>query len=255
MKDIQKRAEDKYAAKVRLNGHSVGRTFPTLKQAREWASRVEIAIHDEIANPNLVFNKYDWKPKRPEKPKSKKQLEAEALLEAQTPSINWSLSQAIKKYMCEDLEDLKGYKQALLRLKMWMRSEFADIPLKDISAEMVHQWKIKRRTNKGKIPSPSTIRNDLYRLSVIFETARKPVTKNGWGLTELHNPVQEILLPSPSAGRDRRLHGDEERRLRKALAFGCHAFEMSCFFEIALATGMRKSEILNATVIPFLVGH
>ena len=150
MKNIQKRADNKFAATVRLNGHSVGRTFPTLKQAREWASRVEIAINDEIANPNLVFNKDDWKPKRPDKPKPKKQLEAEALKERETPSISWTLSQAITKYMYEDLEDLKGYKQALLRLKMWMRSEFADIPLKDISAEMVHQWKINRRTNKGR---------------------------------------------------------------------------------------------------------
>lgn len=248
MKSIQKRSENKFAAIVRLNGHSVGRTFRTFKQAKEWASRVEIAINDEIANPNLVFNKDDWKPKRPEKTKSKKQLETESLKERETPSINWSLSQAIKKYMYEDLETLKGYKQALLRLKMWMRSEFADIPLKDISPEMVHNWKIKRRTNKGKIPSPSTIRNDLYRLSVIFETARKPVTKNGWGLTELHNPVKEILLPSPSAGRERRLHGDEEDRLRSSLLSGCHSLEMSCFFEIALATGMRKSEILQATV-------
>ncbi|MFS8368483.1 tyrosine-type recombinase/integrase [Acetobacter oryzifermentans] len=248
MKNIQKRAENKYAATVRLNGHSVGRTFPTLKQAREWSSRVEIAINNEIANPNMVFNKDDWKPKRPDKPKPKKQLEAESLKERETPSINWPLSQAIKKYTYEDLEELKGYKQALLRLKMWMRSEFADIPLKDISAEMVHQWKINRKTNKGKAPSPSTIRNDLYRLSVIFETARKPITKDGWGLTELHNPVKEILLPSPSAGRERRLHGDEEDRLRNALLNGCHSLEMSCFFEIALATGMRKGEILNATV-------
>ncbi|BCI67434.1 integrase [Acetobacter aceti] len=213
----------------------------------EWASRVEIAINDEIANPNMVFKKEYWKPKKVEKPKPKKLIEAEQREFENIPSVNWPLKKAIQKYMYEDLESLKGFKQALLRLKMWMRSEFADVPLKDISAEMIHEWKIKRRTNKGKAPSPSTIRNDLYRLSVIFETARKPVTKNGWGLTELHNPVKEILLPSPSAGRERRLHGDEEQRLRQALAIGCHPLEMSCFFEISLATGMRKSEILNAT--------
>ncbi|MDG6095269.1 site-specific integrase [Acetobacter sp. AN02] len=254
MKQIQKRG-NKFAVTVRLNGYSIGRTFPKKSQALEWASRVEIAINDEIANPNMVFKKEDWKPKKVEKPKPKKLIEAEQRAFDNTPSVDWPLKKAIKKYMNEDLDNLRGYAQALLRLKMWLRSEFADVPLKDITAEMVHDWKINRRVRDGKLPSPSTIRNDLYRLSVIFETAKKPKTKHGWGLTDLKNPVKDILLPSPSVGRERRLHGNEEERLRDALLNGCHGIQMLCFFEIALATGMRKSEILKATRDEILEGR
>lgn len=254
MKQVQQRGK-RYTATVRLNGHSLTSTFPKKSQAKEWCDRVEIAIRDEIVNPANVFKREDFIAKKAQKPKNIKELVAEKEKANNEPSVNWPLKKAIQKYMYEDLEKLKGFKQALLRLKMWLRSEFADLPLKDISPEMIHNWKIKRRTNKGKIPSPSTLRNDLYRLSVIFETARTPKTKDGWGLIELHNPVKEILLPPPSAGRDRRLQGDEEQRLRNALAMGCHPLEMSCFFEISLATGMRKGEILQATADEVIEGR
>ncbi|MBS1035549.1 site-specific integrase [Gluconobacter cerinus] len=257
MKQVQQRGK-KFTATVRLNGHSISSTFPKKQQANEWANRVEIAIKDEIVNPANKFRKDDFIAKKYIKKISVKEILKQAKEDNNTPYYEWTLLRCIKKYKYEELDKLNGAKQALLRLQMWEKTDLANMKLTDITPDIVHEWKINRKIKKGNKyydPSPSTIRNDLYRLSVIFETARKPKTKHGWGLKDLKNPVKEILLPSPDEGRDRRLHGNEEDRMRDAIKEGPHVLEMLAFFEIALATGMRKSEILKATKSEVIEGR
>src|SRR5690606_20735157 len=69
--------------------------------------------------------------------------------------------------------------------------------------------------------------------------------------SSLENPV-EILrqrknsLPKPAPGRERRLEGDEERRLMEAIEKGHDSQEMKAIIIIALETGMRLGETLGA---------
>ncbi|MEJ1977924.1 MAG: hypothetical protein WDN49_19270 [Acetobacteraceae bacterium] len=146
---------------------------------------------------------------------------------------------------------------------MWKETELAKKRMADLTPEDIANWIAVRRKTK-KVPqadgsirvvnlpvSPATIRNDVYRLSVLYEHARTPATKNGWGLTGLANPVPAVALPALPPGRQRRLdHGDdqqagEEDRLLAALADGPDGDEMIAFVAIAIETGMRRSEVLG----------
>ncbi|GCE82690.1 tyrosine-type recombinase/integrase [Komagataeibacter diospyri] len=244
MKQIQKRGKAgawKYTGTVRLNGHSVSLTFPIRSQAKEWCDRVERAIKDEFAT-GKPFDKYDFIPRKPEKPKPLKVQREEEKLRNKTPSTDWTLFRAIQEYKETELENLKGFKQALLRLNSWQKSEFAHLKLNEITPHMLAQW-IKERS---RTKSPSTVRNDIYRISAIYELAGKPLTKHGWGL-DISNPVKEVALPTVHGNRQRRLNKYEEEVLMLAISEGMYADQMTPFVIFAIETGMRKSEILSIT--------
>ncbi|MBS0980826.1 site-specific integrase [Acetobacter thailandicus] len=243
MKQIQKRGSTKnwkYTATVRLNGHSVSQTFTEKTQAREWANRVEIAIKDELAR-GKPFNKYDFIPKKKEKEKPLSQQIAEQQILNAKPNVEWTLKRAIEEYKNTELEKLKGFKQALNRLKAWEKHAFAQLKLNELSPLILSNY-IKEQEKRGL--SASTIRNDIFRISAIYELAKKPIFKGGWGL-ELSNPVNDISLPTPSAGRQRRLRKGEEQKFFEEIKKGMYAEELFPFCILALETGMRKSEILG----------
>lgn len=245
MKQIQKRGKTnawKYTATVRLHGYSVTQTFPFKQQATEWADRVEIAIKDELAK-GIPFDKNKFVAKKREPTKSKEQIAEEQKLIDLTPSVEWTLKRAIKEYMLTELDDLKGFKQAYNRLKAWEKHEFADIKLKDLSPELLATY-VREKEKSGL--SGSTIRNNIFRISAIFELAIKPLTKHGWNL-DLENPVKKIALPQMSASRQVRFNSYDEEVLFMALEKGMYADQMIPFVILALESGMRKSEILGIT--------
>jgi integrase len=90
---------------------------------------------------------------------------------------------------------------------------------------------------KPKPRSANTVRLDLALLGHMFTVAIKE-----WGIGLTTNPVQSIRRPAPSAGRERRLSQDEEKRL--LIAVDAHSNPMlGWIVRIALQTGMRSSEI------------
>lgn len=107
--------------------------------------------------------------------------------------------------------------------------------------------------------SQITIGKDLFLISSLYRIAAlKGMDQRhevrGWRLVDLHNPVRLIALPKPGKARERRLrnvignHGvSEESRLIEQLRTQEHAEEMVDFVRFAIATGMRRSEILRLT--------
>lgn len=245
MKQIQKRGKPgnlKYTATVRLNSHSLTQTFSLKSQASEWCDRVEIAIKDEMAR-GIPFNKEDYLPKKKAPPKSLKQLEEEQRIIDATYSEEWTLNRAIEEYKNTELESLKGFYQALNRLKAWQNHPFALLKLKDITPEILAGY-VREKEKEGL--SGSTIRNNIYRISAIFELAIKPTTKRGWNLN-LENPVKKITLPKIGQARSTRFNKYDEDVLFMALGEGMYAEEMVPFCILSLESGMRKSEILGIT--------
>ncbi|WP_278368537.1 site-specific integrase [Acetobacter orientalis] len=241
MKQIQKRGK-KFTGTVRLNGHSVSLTFSLKSQASEWCQRVELAIKDELAR-GIPFDKFAFVPKKKEKPQTQKQIIEIQQIEEATPSSEWTLNRAIEEYKNTELESLKGFYQALNRLKAWQRHPFASLKLSELTPELIADY-IKEKKNAGL--SASTIRNNVYRISAIYELAKKPKTKGGWNLN-LKNPVSDVSLPSLSGSRQRRLKTGEEARFLEAIKQGMYADELYIFCILAIETGMRKSEILSIT--------
>ncbi|BCI68295.1 integrase [Acetobacter aceti] len=162
---------------------------------------------------------------------------------------------AVERYISEEVQKFKSWKSMTDRLNMWKNSEFGQESLYDIMPEMLFRWMKNRRKKDGSPASASTVRNDLFQLSSLYETAGKPTTKGGWNITDLKNPVKDILLPPPPNARQRRLNRTEEHDLFSALSDSPRSQEIIPFIIIALATGMRKSEILETTVLEIVDGQ
>jgi HAD superfamily hydrolase (TIGR01493 family) len=108
-----------------------------------------------------------------------------------------------------------------------------------LSSELVASYR-DHRLAAGK--SNNTVRIELAMLSNLFTIAMQE-----WGLGLSHNPVATIRKPSPGKGRDRRLTGDEEKRILNAVDDHSNPM-LSWVVKVAIETGMRQSEILNLRV-------
>jgi integrase len=264
---IQRR-ERRWTASVRLDGHTVTGTFDLKGQAQEWAQRVRRAILDaraagtafDAAAHKIVRRKLKpGDPILPPEPTGPTQAEIDA--EA-APRPDWTLWRALDHYDRTVTETLEGWRQARAHIAAWQRHPLAQKRLTDVTAEDLATW-IGTRTKVRKRPqedgsvkvmhepvSASTVRNDIYRISALYEHASKPVTKGGWGLA-VTNPVPAVALPALPPGRQRRLdHGHdgqdgEEERMLAPLSAGLDGLEMVAFFTVAIETGMRRSEVLD----------
>ena len=81
--------------------------------------------------------------------------------------------------------------------------------------------------------SANTVRLELAIISHLFEIARKE-----WGMEGLTNPVKAIRMPSPPAGRDRRLQPGELEKLLES-----SSEELSQVIRFALETAIRRGEL------------
>ena len=263
---IQKRGK-RWTASIRLNGHSLSMTYDLKTQAAEWSGRVRRAIQ-ECHSRGQQFDPapFQVKPRKlragdsilPQAPPALTQADIDADL---TPRPDWSLKQAFERYDDTVTDTLKGWRQARSRIKAWQAHPLAQKRFDQVTPDDVAGW-IAGRTKPKKhkdqdgnvwierLPvAASTMRNDLYRLSALYEHAKKAPTKKGWGMTDLTNPAADVDKPKLPEGRQRRLDEDgedgEESRLFAALATGPDAEEMTAFVSIALETAMRRSEVLS----------
>jgi integrase len=264
---IQRRGR-RYTASVRLDGHTVTGTFDLKGQAQEWAQRVRRAILDarvagtafDAGAHKIVRRKLKpGDPILPPEPTGPTQAEIDA---DDTPRADWTLWRALDHYDRTVTETLEGWRQARARIAAWQRHGLAKKRLDEVTAEDLAAW-VKARTKTRKMRqedgsvtvlqeavSASTVRNDIYRISALYEHAAKPTTKGGWGLT-VTNPVPAVALPALPAGRQRRLdHGHEgqdgeEDRVLAELAKGLDGVEMVALLTVAIETGMRRSEVLD----------
>jgi integrase len=86
---------------------------------------------------------------------------------------------------------------------------------------------------------PGTINRELGLIQHIFEVAR-----TDWGIP-VTNPIKGIRKPKADRARERRLSGDELEQLLEALK-RCRNPLLGAVVRFAIATGMRRGEILNA---------
>jgi integrase len=267
---IQKRGKN-YTASVRLNGYSVSQTFDLKDHAKSWSTLARREILSAFAE-GREFNPETLKKKRRPKRKADRATAEQTQAEIDrdpSPRADWTLKRALQHYDNTVTDSLAGWRQARARIIAWQKSPLAMKTLTEITPEDIAVWVDSRRKTrkvrdgKGNIiriekalPAASTIRNDIFRISALFEHARGAPTKktNGvpaWGLTGLANPVAAVTLPELPAGRQRRLdHGDgdhvsEEIRILTELAAGPDGQQMVAFATLAIETAMRRSEILD----------
>ena len=181
----------------------IGRTFDTKAEAEAWA---------KITEAEMVRGVYF----------SRKEAEGT------------TLSEALDRYEREISSLKKGHLQEKKRIRSWKAHPLANRFLATIQGKDIATWR-DARIKSGS--SANTVRLDLAIISHLFEIARKE-----WGMEGLHNPVKSIRLPSPPAGRDRRLHPGELEKLLE-----CLSEEMQQVVRFALETAMRRGELTGMT--------
>ena len=143
-----------------------------------------------------------------------------------------TLGEALDRYAREVTPGKKGAKQELIRIAAWKRSVLADRPLSKVRGMDIAEWRDERLA-AGR--APTMVRNNLVIISHLYTVAR-----TDWGMTGLSNPVQDIRLPKPGPGRDRRLVDDEEGRLLDAAPP-----QMREAIIVLIETAMRRGELVS----------
>ncbi|WP_238474195.1 site-specific integrase [Pseudomonas cavernicola] len=158
-------------------------------------------------------------------------------------SERMTLEMALKRYLSEVSPTKKPTTQKAEATKaQQLIRHLGKYSMAALSAEIIAGYRDTRLasiTNRGNPTSNNTVRLELALLSHLYTVAIQE-----WGLGLTFNPVLNIRKPSPGEGRDRRLSGEEERRLLAAV--NAHSNPMlGWMFRIALETGMRSSEIAS----------
>ncbi len=145
-----------------------------------------------------------------------------------------TLSEALDRYEREVSSNKKGHLQEKKRIRAWKSHPLGKRFLASIQGKDFALYRDERIKSGS---SANTVRLDLAVISHLFEIARKE-----WGMEGLHNPVKSIRMPSPPAGRDRRLQPGELEKLIES-----SSEELSQVIRFALETAMRRGELAGMT--------
>ena len=214
MASIRKRGELQWEARVRRRGQPIQcKTFTTKARAETWVRQVE----GEMDRGVFVSR-----------------AEAE----------NTTLAEALARYAQEVTPRKKATTASRERdrIRAWAGSPLSQRSLASVRGKDVAE--VLRDMEKRGL-SANTVRLHLALLSHLFNTAR-----TAWGMESLSNPVDLVKGQRPKlpAGRNRRLVGDEETRLRAAAQAydrvappGAGTIEALIIW--AIETAMRRGEM------------
>ncbi len=217
MASIYKRGPYQYEVKVRRKGHPAQtRTFEYRKDAEAWARSVERDMdHGEF--------------------KSRKN------------AANTTLAQVLEYYRDNIMPKNKGKAVDGLRIGILLKSDLAQYSMAALSHDLIEAW-CNQYTKENKVKG-STINRYLNTLSAAITVGIKKKKLN------IENPVFQVERPANPAHRDRRIQGEEEKRLLIALSVtprnakgqltGPSNPWLRPLVEFALETAMRRSELLG----------
>lgn len=196
---------DKFQVRIRRRDSSpVTRSFATYADAKEWAT--------------LQERKAD----RGELGPDRKELE------------RVTLSKLVERYRDEIVPTKKGGEVEAIVLKAFLRHPICKKRLSDLSTADFATY----RDERLKRVSAQTLKRQLAPLSNMFALA-----STEWGIPIRVNPLAELSLKAKENRRERRLQAGEHDKLIAALAKTLNPY-VSPIVKLALATGMRRGEIL-----------
>lgn len=226
----------KHQAIIRKGGHALSRTFFRIREAEDWARRVEDAIAS--ATPERPFDRKAWLPLTGKEAR-------ERSFDDSKPHAGWTVTRALEKWKDDVSQHRKGAAEEAARVRFWQGTAIGDRELGAVTAEDV-QAIVNERVE---VRAGDTVRREVNVLRSAWTHARKV-----WKVEGLAS-LAELDLPTKGRGRDRRLqdgHGDqqgEEDRLRAALATWKRSPEIHVdLFDFSILTGFRLSEAHALTV-------
>lgn len=205
-----------WQAQVRRRGRrTLSRTFRTKADAQAWAAQIESEIVRGVYRDRCAAER-------------------------------WSLRDLLRRYQSEITPKKKSAAAEHARIDVLLRLPMVHRRLSDLSAQDFAAFRDERLLSV----TGSTVIRDLTLFSHLLNTARKE-----WGIP-VENACAEIRRPRENRGRTRRLHPEEEAALLAELSLssrdpngnwqpgGCRNPWMRPLVELALATAMRRGELL-----------
>ncbi len=141
----------------------------------------------------------------------------------------------LQRYREEISVKKRGYESENLRLKRMQSDPLCDLAVTDLSPAALASYR-NRRLN---VVKPSTVKRELGVLRHALEIARRE-----WGVPLRSNPIDTVALPKALDARQRRLREGEADRIVRALETTRNDL-IAPIFKFAIATAMRRGEILN----------
>lgn len=224
-KNIFQRGEHSFRVKMMSQGHTINKTFDTLQDAQIFRDLT-------LVNAALDHNEAATHAARAKKVETK----------------SFTLADAIARYRTKKTEQKDGWEQEKSNLNKISRcAAIVNMPLYQIKSDHVLQLLEWLRTSgsvkrKDYQISDATLRRYLNLIQHIFQIA-----VDEWQKIEV-NPCSKIpksARPKDGQGRDRRLRGDEYKRILDELGKQINGEQAKIIFILAVETAMRRGEQLN----------
>jgi len=205
MATIRKR-NGRWQVQVRRKGEpALSRSFQLRSMALEWARQMEGNV------------------------------ERRALMGSDKTLQQMSVAEILTRYRDEVIPRKRAGDRELFLVNAFLRHPRARRYVNEVSTGLISAYCAERlRTVKA-----ASVNRELDILRHAFEVARRD-----WDLPLSQNPFAQIARPKAANPRSRRLQDDERTRLEQACA-QCRNPFIQPLVQLALATGMRRGEILS----------
>ncbi len=206
-----KNGKPRYQAIIKAKSYPTkAKTFRTRKEAERWEIKVKAAMQEGTYWDN-------------------------------SEALNCTLTEVIDRYINEFLsKDSRNYRTFVGQLTWW-KKQLGYFAVGKISSYLISQklHDLSEQINtRGKVASPATLNRYRGSLSCVFKAA-----SHDWGMIK-ESPIPKVRKRKEPRGRIRFLSLDEKERLLQACLTSTSPFLYSIVV-LALATGMRRGEILN----------
>lgn len=206
-----KNGKPRYQAIVKEKGYPAkAKTFRTRKDAERWEIKVKVAMQEGAYWDN-------------------------------SEALNCTLSEVIDRYIYEILpKECSNFKTFVGQLEWW-KKQMGSYAIGKISSHLVSQklqYLSDTKNVRGSVASSATVNRYRSTLSCVFTAAC-----NDWGMIK-ESPIGKVRKQKEPRGRVRFLDIDEKEKLLEACRRSTSQFLYSIVV-LALATGMRRGEILN----------
>jgi integrase len=204
MATIRKRG-DKWQVQVRRAGHRpFSKTFNVRKDAISWARQSEVQAD---------------RAKLPTDPKALRRI---------------TLGELVRRYRDTVSVKKRAYENERISLNAFLSHPICSKRLSELRTEDFAAF----RDERLKTIKPVSLKRQLDPIHNLFEVA-----KHEWGLPIRENPLNRLKLQAQTQKRERRLRPGELKMLMSA-ARSCRNNLIAPIIRLALATGMRRGEII-----------